>query len=259
MSTEASPSILVERQGRVATLSLNRPPLNILDIPAIDRLGEAVTELAADPDLQILVIRGAGDRGFSAGVSVHDHTPDKVAGMLASFHGAIRKLNDLDAVTVAAVHGHCLGGGMELAFACDVIIATEDARFGQPEIDLGCYPPVAAALYPSRFGYGLTVDLLVTGRTMLCEEAQRLGLVTRRVHGFGLDHELGRFIADVTGKSAAVTRLIKKAVRAGRDRGFEAGLAEAERLYVEELCATADMKEGIAAFLEKRKPVWQHR
>jgi cyclohexa-1,5-dienecarbonyl-CoA hydratase len=255
----ATESIRVERRGRVATVFLNRPPLNILDIPMIARLGEALTELAADPDLQVLVLRGSGDRGFSAGVSVQDHTPDKVEGMLASFHGAIRLLNDLDAVTVAAVHGHCLGGGMELALTCDIVIATEDSRFGQPEVELGCYPPVAAALYPSRFGYGRTVDLLVTGRTLTCEEAQKLGFVTRRVHGFGLDPELDRFLADVTAKSAAVTRLIKRAVRAGRDQGFGDALSAAEHLYLRELCSTEDMQEGLAAFLEKRRPVWQHR
>jgi cyclohexa-1,5-dienecarbonyl-CoA hydratase len=257
MSGEAT--IHLHRDGRAATLTLDRPPLNILDIPTIDRLGEAVARLAADPGLQIVVLRGAGDRGFSAGVSVQDHTPDKVGAMLDSFHGAIRRLYDLDAVTVAAVHGHCLGGGMELALACDVVIATEDARFGQPEVELGCYPPVAAALYPGRFGYGLTVDLLVTGRTLLCDEAERLGLVTRRVPSSGLDQEVARFVAGVTAKSAAVTRLIKKAVRAGRDRGFAAGLTEAETLYKEELCPAADMREGLAAFLEKRRPDWQHR
>jgi cyclohexa-1,5-dienecarbonyl-CoA hydratase len=252
-------TIHLHRDGRAATITIHRPPLNILDIATIERLGEAVAGLAADPDLQIVVLRGAGGRAFSAGVSVQDHTPDKVGAMLDSFHGAIRRLFALDAVTVAAVRGHCLGGGMELALACDVVIAAEDARFGQPEIELGCYPPVAAALYPGRFGYGLTVDLLVTGRTLLCEEAERRGLVTRRVPASGLDEEVARFVSDVTAKSAAVTRLIKKAVRAGRDRGFSAGLTEAETLYKEELCPTADMQEGLAAFLEKRRPVWQHR
>jgi len=251
-------AVQVHRDGRAATVTINRPPLNILDIPTIEQLGEAVTGLAADPGLQIVVLRGGGDRCFSAGVAVQDHTPDRVGAMLASFHGAIRRLLALDAVTVAAVHGHCLGGGMELALACDVVIATEDARFGQPEVDLGCYPPLAAALYPSRFGYGLTIDLLVTGRTLICEEAERLGLVARRVPTFGLDQEVARFVADVTAKSAAVTRLIKKAVRAGRDRGFSAGLAETERLYTDELCSTADMQEGLAAFLDKRRPVWNH-
>ena len=252
-------TVLLHRDGRAATLTLHRPPLNILDIPTIERLGEAVAGFAADPDLQVLVIRGAGDRGFSAGVAVQDHTPDKVGAMLDSFHGAIRRLYGLDAVTVAAVHGHCLGGGMELALSCDVVIATEDTRFGQPEIELGCYPPVAAALYPGRFGYGLTIDLLVTGRTLSCAEAERRGLVTRRVPAAGLDDEVARFVADVTGKSAAVTRLTKKAIRAGRDQGFTAGLTEAERIYKDELCPAADMGEGLAAFLEKRRPVWSHR
>jgi cyclohexa-1,5-dienecarbonyl-CoA hydratase len=255
----AEPAILLDRDGRAATLTLQRPPLNILDIPAIEQLDAALAELAGDPELQVVVLRGGGDRCFSAGVSVQDHTPDKVGAMLAGFHGAILRLRDLDAVTIAAVHSHCLGGGMELALSCDVVIATEDARFGQPEVDLGCYPPVAAALYPQRFGYGLTVDLLVTGRTLGCEEAESLGLVARRVPTFGLDQEVARFVADVTSKSAAVTRLIKQAVRAGRDRGFSAGLAEAERLYADALCSTADMQEGLAAFLEKRRPVWKHR
>lgn len=253
-------TLLLDRDGRtaaIATITLNRPPLNILDIPTIARLGEAVSELADDRDLQVVVIRGAGERAFSAGVSVQDHTPDKVGPMLESLHGAIRKLRDLSAVTVAAVRGHCLGGGMELALACDLVVATEDARFGQPEIELGCYPPVAAALYPSLIGPGRTLDLLLTGRTLSCEEAERMGLVARRVSD--LDEGVAKLTAEITARSAAVVRLTKKAVQAGRDRGFSEALAESERLYLEELCPTADMEEGIAAFLEKRRPVWKHR
>lgn len=250
-------TLLLERDGRVATVTINRPPLNILDIPTIARLGEVVSELAGDADLQVVVIRGAGEKAFSAGVAVQDHTPDKVGPMLESLHGAIRKLRDLSAVTVAAVRGHCLGGGMELALACDLVVATEDARFGQPEIELGCYPPVAAALYPSMIGPGRTLDLLLTGRTLSCEEAERMGLVARRVAD--LDEGVAKLTAEITAKSAAVVRLTKKAVQAGRDRGFSEALTESERLYLEELCPTADMEEGIAAFLEKRRPVWKHR
>lgn len=253
----SEPTILVQRDGRVATITLNRPPLNILDIPTIARLGEAASELAADPDLQVVFLRGAGDRAFSAGVSVQDHTADKVGPMLASLHGVIRKLRELDAVTVAAVRGHCLGGGMEVALACDLVIATENARFGQPEIDLGCYPPVAAALYPSLIGVGKTLDLLVTGRTLTCAEAERMGLVTRIVDD--LDQGIARFAEEIGGKSTVVTRMTKRVVRAGRDRAFADALEEAERVYVEELCRTEDMGEGLAAFLEKRRPVWKHR
>lgn len=250
-------SIQLARDGRTATVTLNRPPLNILDIPTIARLGEVVSELDRDEDLQLVVIRGAGDRAFSAGVAVQDHTPELVGPMLESLHGAIRKLRDLSAVTVAAVRGHCLGGGMELALACDLVVATEDARFGQPEIELGCYPPVAAALYPSLIGPGRTLDLLLTGRTLTCEEAERMGLIARRVAD--LDEGLAKLSAEVLAKSAAVVRLTKKAVRAGRDLGFSEALAESERLYLDELCPTADMAEGVAAFLEKRRPVWKHR
>jgi cyclohexa-1,5-dienecarbonyl-CoA hydratase len=250
-------TVRLAREGRAATVTIDRPPLNILDIPTIQRLEEISSELDRDEDLQLVVVRGSGDRAFSAGVAVQDHTPELVGPMLESLHGAIRKLRDLSVVTVAAVHGHCLGGGMELALACDLVIATEDARFGQPEIELGCYPPVAAALYPSLIGPGRTLDLLLTGRTLTCEEAERMGLITRRVSS--LDEGVAKLSSEILAKSAAVVRLTKKAVRAGRDHGFSEALTESERLYLDELCPTADMAEGIAAFLEKRQPVWKHR
>ncbi|HXO19710.1 MAG TPA: enoyl-CoA hydratase-related protein [Thermoanaerobaculia bacterium] len=254
-----SEAVLCRRDGRTATVTLNRPPLNILDLPTLARLGEVLADLAADAELQLVFLRGQGDRAFSAGVSVQDHTPDKIGAMLAGLHGAIRRLRDLPAVAVAAVHGHCLGGGMELALACDLVLATEDSRFGQPEIDLGCYPPAAAALYPALLGAPRTLELLLTGRTFTGEEAERLGLVTWRVPAGGLDMGIAEVAADLTGKSAAVTRLAKRAVRAGRDLPFAQALAETERLYLEELSRTADMEEGLAAFVEKRKPVWKHR
>ena len=253
------PTVLLHRDDRLATVTLNRPPLNILDIPTIDRLGEIIAELAADPELVVIVLQGAGDRAFSAGVAVQDHTPDKVVPMLDSLHGTIRRLRDLDAVTVAAVQGHCLGGGMELALACDLMIATEDSRFAQPEIELGCYPPVASALLPSRIGAGLTLDLALTGRTLTCEEAERLGLVTRRAPAGTLHDAVQGLTATITAKSAPVVRLTKKAVRAGRDLPFSEALAETERIYKEELLPLEDLEEGAAAFLAKRRAVWRHR
>jgi cyclohexa-1,5-dienecarbonyl-CoA hydratase len=252
-------SVLVEHGGRAATVTLNRPPLNILDIPTIDRLGEAIANLAEDPDLSVIVLRGAGDRAFSAGVALQDHTPDRVVPMLESLHGMIRRLRDLDAVTIAAVHGHCLGGGMEVALCCDLLIATEDARFGQPEIEVGCYPPVASALLPSRIGFGKALDLVLTGRTLTCDEAERLGLVTRRVPAGGLDEAVREITDAILSKSAPVVRLARKAVRAGRDLSFPEALAETERLYKEELLPLEDLAEGAAAFLEKRRPAWKHR
>ncbi len=258
-------TLLLARDGRTATLTIQRPPLNILDIPTIERLAAALDELETDADLQVVVIRGGGERAFSAGVAVQDHTPDKVGPMLATLHGAVKKLRTLPAITIAAVQGHCLGGGMEVALACDLVIATDDSRFGQPEIELGCYPPVAAALYPARIGPGRTLDMLLTGRTYTCQEAEALGLVTRRVSAAvkgGLDEGLAELVSGITSRSAAVTRLTKKAVRLGDradEEAFFAALDANERLYLDELCPTADMAEGLAAFLEKRRPVWKHR
>lgn len=254
-----SDPVRLVREGRRATLTLGRPPLNILDLEMIAALDARLIELAGDDEIQLVVLRGSGEKAFSAGVSVGDHVGEKVPAMLAGFHGAIRRLRKLPATTLAVVDGACLGGGMELALVCDLVLATDRARFGQPEIRLGCYPPVAAALYPSRLGHGRTMELLLTGRSLDVEEAERLGLVTWRVAHDQLDTRLDELADELTRPSAAVARLTKRAVLAGGDRPFEAALEIAERLYLDELAPTDDMREGIAAFLEKRSPVWRHR
>jgi cyclohexa-1,5-dienecarbonyl-CoA hydratase len=179
--------------------------------------------------------------------------------MLALFHHLIRTLREIPAVTLAAVEGHCLGGGMELAAGCDLVLATENSRFGQPEIKLGCYPPLAAALYPNLLGFGRTVDLLVTGRTIDCSEAERIGFVTYRVKNIDLESKIRELIAELTAHSQAVTRITVQAIRAARSRDYDGALEESERLYLEELLNTNDMNEGIQSFLEKRSPVWKHR
>lgn len=254
-----SGTVLLHRDGRVATITVDRPPLNILDLETLAALGEAARDLAGDADLGLAVVRGAGPKAFSAGVSVQDHTPDKVADMLALFHGALQALARIPAPTLAAVHGHCLGGGMELAAACDFVLASEEARFGQPEIELGCYPPYAAALYPARLGRARALELILTGRTLTAAEASVLGFVTWLAPAGELEAKLAELTAALTAKSAAVARLAKRGVDAGATRPFAEALAENERLYLEELTVTSDMHEGLAAFAEKRRPQWKHR
>lgn len=252
--------LVVEREGRAATLVFGRPPLNILDLDLLAALDARLADLADDRELQLVFVRGAGEKAFSAGVSVQDHTPDKIDRMLLSFHGALARLRNLEAMTVALVDGHCLGGGMELAEVCDLVLATERSRFGQPEIALGCYPPVAAALYPQRIGSGRTLELLLTGRTFDCAEALALGFVHERLADrAALDGRAAELWAAIQRQSAAVTRLTKRAVRAGESRAYGPALAEAERIYLRELTATADMAEGIQAFVDKRPPLWRHR
>ena len=249
----------MERQGRLATISIRRPPLNILDLTAIQDLRRRLGELMVDQDLQILVLRGSGQKAFSAGVAVEDHSPEKVPDMLAEFHRAISILRDLPAVTVAVVQGHCLGGGMELAAGCDLIVASQDSRFGQPEIKLGCFPPLAAALYPSLIGPQHTLDLLLTGRTVTCEEAVEMGFVHRCVPAPELESTVDEIVQTILGHSLIVTRLTKRAIRAGQSQPLAEALALSEQIYLDELTETADMPEGLAAFMEKRRPKWSHR
>jgi len=246
-------------EDRSAELVLAKPPLHILDLDLLERLEARLSELAADPKLQVLVLRAEGGKAFCAGVAVQDHTADKVERTLGAFHGAIRALRALDAFTLAVVDGACLGGGMELAAACDYVIAGERAKFGQPEIQLGCFPPVAAALLPRRLGAGVALELILSGRTVGADEALALGLVHERVSSDSLPTRVRDLVGTVTTKSAVATRFAKRAVRAGEERGFEPALAEAERLYLRELASSRDMTEGIEAFLEKRPAVWEHR
>ncbi|MEM7483081.1 MAG: enoyl-CoA hydratase/isomerase family protein [Acidobacteriota bacterium] len=258
-SPEKSAAIALEWTGPVATLELRRPPLHILDLATLGEMDTALASLAgADSAPQVLVVQASGERAFSAGVAVQDHTPDRIEEMLATFHGALHRLRALPAVSIAAVRGACLGGGMELAASCDLVVATEDAVFGQPEIRLGCFPPWAAALYPPRIGTHRTLELLLTGRTLNATEAHRWGLINRLVPTADLPAAVAELTAEITAMSAAVTPLVKRAVRT-TEGNFAHAVGESERLYLEELARCEDMHEGIAAFMEKRAPDWKHR
>lgn len=251
--------IEVERDAAVARVWLSRPPLNVLDIAALEELGAALDSLPSPPHVRFLVFQGRGERGFSAGVEVRDHTPDRVGRMLATFHAVFRKLWSSDWITVAAVHGNCLGGGMELATFCDFCVATHTARFGQPEIKLGCFPPVAAVVLPSLVGPRHALDLILTGRTLTATEAHALGLVTRVVGEGELDATVQALLQQLQGYSPAVLPLTRKAVLRAAGLDFDQVLAEMEKIYLGELMQTADSAEGIRAFIERRQPAWAGR
>lgn len=242
----------------LATLTLAKPPLNVMDLEGIGALSRALDSVAARTDVTVLVLAAEGDKAFSAGVEVRDHFPDRLDDMIDSFHRLCRSLIEADAVTVAAVRGAALGGGMELAACCDFVIAAEGASFGQPEIELGCFPPLGAALYPSLFGPKHASAIILLGERLTAEEAKAIGLVSRVVPKTDLDSAVDELVSKLAGKSPAVLRLAKKALRGSTERALES-LPEIESLYREELAATEDMLEGLTAFLEKRKPVWRGR
>jgi len=255
----AAGTVRSERAGSVLTLTLDRPPVNVMDIPMIEALAAALESAAADRALSVIHLRAAGTKAFSAGVDVADHTPDRIRPMLEVFHKAFRILNKMDPVSVAEVFGLCLGGGCELAAMCDLAIVAEDAKIGQPEIELACFPPVAAAAFGGLVGPKRATELVLTGRVIDGREAERIGLVTRAVPAAALAEETRQVVDALAAKSRPVLALTKRALRACHPGAFEKSLAEAERIYLDELTQVDDMNEGMAAFLEKRRPVWKHR
>jgi len=248
--------LAVEDRDGARWITLQRAPLNVLDLPTIRVLRDTLKPLARRRDLKVLVLRSGIPGTFSAGVDVQDHTRDRASEMLSSFHAVFRLLDGLPQVTLAAVDGRCLGGGCELAAFCDVLLATPGSVFGQPEIDVGCFPPVAAALLPRIVGRA-AFEIVLTGEAITAAEAARVGLVTRVA--FDLAGETAALVARLAGKSGAVLALARKALHQGGRGSFAKALSRMERIYRKELLATADVEEGVRAFLEKRPPRWADR
>jgi cyclohexa-1,5-dienecarbonyl-CoA hydratase len=238
---------------------MDRPPLNVLDIPLLREFDAALAACAADTVTDVMVIQGAGQRAFSAGVDIRDHTRENVPEMLDVMHGVIRKLFAVPQITVALVHGVCLGGGCELASSCDFIIASEDSSFATPEIHVGCYPPVALARFSSLIGYHRAAEMILTGRKFSAHEALTMGLVNHVLPPDQLETGLASLVEELLGKSGAVLRIALKGLRELSLKGFSDALRRSEDLYRNELLGTNDVDEGIRAFLEKRKPKWMHR
>jgi cyclohexa-1,5-dienecarbonyl-CoA hydratase len=252
--------ILFDRQGGVARLVLNKPPYNVLDIAMMQEISRALEELNGDPSAKVLVFESAeGSKAFSAGVDVSEHTADKVDKMIGVFHRIFRLLDALDVPTVAVVGGAALGGGCELALFCDMIIASERASFGQPEIQVGVFPPIAAVALPGIIGPKKAIELVLTGERIRADEAERLGLVNKVVPPDELGAAADALVGKLSELSAAVLRVTKRAVRVGSVGSFGDRIAAVEEVYLGPLMATEDAHEGLTAFMEKRAPVWKDK
>ena len=221
----------------------------------MEELSQSLAEIEQRQDVSVIVFSGEG-KAFSAGVDVAAHTPDKVGEMLAKFHAAIRALVATKKVTIAAVHGHCLGGGAELAVVCDMVYTSESAQWGFPEIKLGCFPPVACTALAALVGQKRAAELILTGRSISGKEASEMGLANVAVPESELTAVVEQCLERVRTLSPAALALAKKASYAWDSMHFDKGLARAERIYLEELMKTADAQEGIRAFTEKREPKW---
>jgi len=245
---------------RVARITFARPPLNIFNIAMMKEIGQALSECAGERGIVAIVFDAAKEcRAFSAGVAVEEHVEDTVYEMLDSFHMIFRMLEQIARPTIAVVDGSALGGGCELVAACDIVIASDRARFGQPEIKLGVFPPVAAVLLPRIIGEKRARELILTGDLIDATEAARIGLVNHVVPSGQIEQKTQEVLAKLREMSASALEFTRRAMDLGHGRTIDVALSEIENVYLHELMKTSDAREGINAFMEKRKSVWRDR
>jgi len=240
---------------KLAIITLKREPLNVLNIEMMNEINSALESLGNGSHLKALVIRAEG-KAFSAGVDVSEHTAELVDRMIETFHKMFRLLDKIECPTVAMVHGAALGGGCELACFCDMVLAAEGVKIGQPEIKVGVFPPVAVAAFP-QYGFLKSVyELLLTGDIITAEQAHAIGLVNHVFPKADFDKHCQEFLQRLTANSAAILRLTKKTIKDGLNKPFDESLKIAEKIYLKDMMATRDAHEGLAAFMEKRAPTW---
>jgi cyclohexa-1,5-dienecarbonyl-CoA hydratase len=246
------------REDGIAQLTLDAPPVNILTRSAMGELRSALDALAADPTLRVLVL-GAVGRHFSAGADVGEHLPPEYRVMIPEFMATVAALHAFPVPVIAAVRGRCLGGAFELVQAADMVVAAENAQFGQPEILLGVFPPAACAMLPALAGAQRAAELLFTGDAIAAAVARDWGLVSRVVGDDAVDAEALALAQRIARHSAAGLRSTKRALRASTHAAVTRAFDAVASIYTEELMQTADAVEGLTAFVEKRQPEWAHR
>ncbi|MCA1592960.1 MAG: enoyl-CoA hydratase/isomerase family protein [Acidobacteria bacterium] len=253
-------SIRFKIEDHVARVTFARPPLNIFNIAMMREIDSALTECMGRRDVVAVVFdASAGSRAFSAGVAVEEHAAETIYQMLEAFHAIFRTLELMAKPTLAIVEGAALGGGCELVAACDIVVSGARARYGQPEIKLGVFPPVAAVLLPRVIGERRARELLLTGELIDAQEALRLGLVSYVVESEQLEAKLQEILARLRELSAPALEATRRALDIARGRPFAEALARVEDLYLNELMKTEDAHEGVTAFMEKRKPEWRNK
>jgi cyclohexa-1,5-dienecarbonyl-CoA hydratase len=247
-------------EDRVGRITFARPPLNIFDIALMREVDRALTGCLERHDMVAVVFEAVeGSRAFSAGVSIEEHQPETIYQMLESFHAVFRTMELLAKPTVAVVDGAALGGGCELIAGCDIVISSPRARYGQPEIKLGVFPPVAAVLLPRIIGERRARELVLTGELFDAHEALRIGLVSHVVETAQLEAKLQEILSRLRELSAPALEATRRALDAARGRPFLEALERVEDLYLNELMKTEDAHEGVRAFMEKRKPEWRNK
>ncbi|MFZ0242319.1 MAG: enoyl-CoA hydratase/isomerase family protein [Desulfobacterales bacterium] len=248
----------VKKSDGIARITLARSKHNVLNIEMMTELNAELDVLRADTELKCAVILGEGP-SWCAGVEVADHKPDMVTDMIAVFNGIFERIEKMEVPVIAGVHGACLGGGMEVAIACDIIVAARSASFGQPEIKLGFFPPFAAIRLPQLVGPARAIEVCTTGRRYSAEEAWQMGMVGHLADDDQLTATLDQITGDIRTASPLIIRLNKRAVKKHLGLDFRPALEGVSDLFLNVLMKTRDTQEGIRSFEEKRRPEWKNK
>ncbi len=244
-------------QDGVASIVLNRPPLNILHIAMMQEINAALK--AMDPQSVKLLVFKAEGKAFSGGVEVAEHLGGTATQMIEEFHAMFRNMDKLGIPSIAAVNGAALGGGCELAVYCDMVIASEKAKIGQPEIQVGVFPPIASLIFPRIMGRKKAMELILSGDILSARASRDLGLVNEVVPHEEFAEASEAFIAKFAKMSGPVLRYARSATLAGLTDREPKVLETIEDIYLNKLMQTEDALEGLQAFLDKRKPVWKEK
>lgn len=250
-----------EDSGAVAHLTLNRPPQNVLNFKMLVEIRAAIESLHSRSDARLVLLEAAPecDGYFSMGVEATGYRSNMVFQMMEAFHDVFRAMHEIGKPVLAVVDGLASAGGSELAAFCDLVIATERARFLQPEIKLGVFPPLGAIVYPRIIGPKRALEMLLTGEPIGAQEALQMGLVNRVVPRIQLAETLGAFVQRIAEQSAPVVSMLKQVVFEGTWRTFDDAFRKSRDIYLNQLFELEDSQEGLRALAEKRKPVWKNK
>lgn len=247
--------------GSVAHLSMNRPKQNVMNIQMLKEMAQAIDSLINREEVCLIILDAVPEcEGyFSMGVGAEGYSSQMVFQMMDAFHSVFRAMNEVSKPVLAVVDGVASGAGAELASFCDLVIATENAQFRQPEIKLGVFPPLGAVVYPRVIGPRRAMELLLTGDPINAQQALIMGLVNRVVPRAALKETVDTLVKRISDQSGPVLQLLKKVIFEGTWLPFHEALKKAQDIYLNQLFELEDSQEGLRALIEKRKPVWKNK
>jgi len=242
----------------LARITLNHPPYNVLTVPLMGELAQAIESLENKADVKVIVL-DSSQKTFSAGISIEDSKPDRVFQTLEAFNHVFQAISEISKPLIVVVNGPAIGAGSELVAFGDMIIATPNARFAQPEVKMGVFPPFAAIMMPAVIGPKKTYELILTGQSLSAEEALDLGFVNRVVAEAGLENTVNELVSRILEFSGPVLEMTKRVIATSIGRPLAEAMKKSQDIYLNQLMALQDVEEGLRAVLEKRKPVWKNK